>query len=325
MGNNQNDGLQTLRIAAYAVVVAYGIRASSHILSILLLSLLLAYAILPLPQWFVNRFRVRQSTALGCTALLLIALHLVLTFALSRTGAEMHARLPVYELRIHDLSQHVTGFLARHGLGASDGSVGTLLSSGRIVQLTKSILPKVIALISDRILVLILALMFLLALLDPERSKSSFAHKLADFGRDVQRYVATSAVTGASIGLLNLLVLTLLGVDFALVWALAYFFLHFIPNFGFVLALVPPSLLALLMLGWKKALLVLGCLILTEILGTYVLNPILLKKGLDVSVIEVMISVMVWGFLLGPAGVILAVPLTLALRRFIENAMLLTT
>ena len=87
---------------------------------------------------------------------------------------------------------------------------------------------------------------------------------------------------------------------------------------------IKTTLLALLMLSWKKALLVLGCLILTEILGTYVLNPILLKKGLDVSVIEIMISVMVWGFLLGPAGVILAVPLTLALRRFIDNARMST-
>ena len=77
--------------------------------------------------------------------------------------------------------------------------------------------------------------------------------------------------------------------------------------------------MALLMLGWKRALLVVGGLILTEMLGDYVVKPMLMIKGLHVSLLEIMLSLMVWGFLLGPAGAILAIPLTLALRRFIER------
>ena len=106
---------------------------------------------------------------------------------------------------------------------------------------------------------------------------------------------------------------------FAFVWCFLYFFLHFIPNLGFLISIVPPSLMALLMLGWKRALLVVGGLILTEMLGDYVVKPMLMIKGLHVSLLEIMLSLMVWGFLLGPAGAILAIPLTLALRRFIER------
>jgi hypothetical protein len=90
-----------------------------------------------------------------------------------------------------------------------------------------------------------------------------------------------------------------------------------IPSIGFIIALVPPTLLALLTLGWRRALLVLGCLVLTEMLGENVLKPMLLKKGLNVSLIEVTLSLMGWGFLLGPAGAVLSVPLTLGLRRLI--------
>ena len=320
MGDDRYQWTQALKVAACVVIVAYGIRLVSHLLSILLLSLLFAYIILPLPQSLMRRLRFGKSTALIGAALLLLAVHVALTLAVVRTGSQMRAKRPVYELRIQDLNQHVSGFLTRHGIESADESVKGFLSSGRIMQMAKNILPKAAGLISDRLLILFMALLFLLALLDPEQENSPATRALANFGKDIQHYIATTAETGAIIAAANFLVLTALGVDFAFVWCLAYFFLHFIPNVGFIAALVPPTLLALLMLGWKKALLVLGCLILTEILGTYVLNPILLKKGLKVSVIEVMLSLLVWGFLLGPAGVILSVPLTLALRRFIGGS-----
>lgn len=135
----------------------------------------------------------------------------------------------------------------------------------------------------------------------------------------MQRYIAISAETGVITALANLVVLVAFGVDSPLLWCALYFLLHFIPNVGFILALVPPSLLALLMLGWKKALLVAGGLIVTQMLTDYGLTPILMKKDMDISFLEIMVSLMVWGFLLGPAGAILAVPLTLSLKKFIER------
>ena len=119
--------------------------------------------------------------------------------------------------------------------------------------------------------------------------------------------------------LANLVLLVALGVDFALVWCVLYFFLHFIPNIGFLIALVPPTLMALLMMGWKRALLVLGGLILTQILGDYLVTPLLMKKGLHISFLDMTLSLMVWSFLLGPAGAVLAIPLTLALRKFLTS------
>ena len=95
--------------------------------------------------------------------------------------------------------------------------------------------------------------------------------------------------------------------------------MSFIPNVGFVVAIVPPIVLALVMSGWTIALLVGGGLIVINLLQEYGLNPILMKKGVDVSFIEIILSLMFWSFLLGSAGPILAVPLTLALRTFIEK------
>ena len=320
MGTDDHGAIQTLKTAACVVVVAWGIQTSSHVLSIVLLSLLLAYAILPFPLWLVRRFHAPKSAALGLTVLLVIVFYCVLTFALVKTGLQISARVPVYELRIQDLHEQIAGFLTRHGIESTDLSVKSFLSSGRLVQLMGNILPTTIELLSDRLLIWFLTLLFLVELVDPERGNSPIARRLANFGKDIQRFIATTAETGAIIAFANLLLLSLLGVDFAVIWCLLYFFLHFIPSIGFMIALVPPTLLALLMLGWKRALLVLGGLFLTEMLGENVLKPSLLKKGLDVGLIEVTLSLVGWGFLLGPAGAVLSVPLTLGLRRFIDGA-----
>lgn len=197
-----------------------------------------------------------------------------------------------------------------------------MYSSDRIIEFARMILPTMIGLFSDRLLISLLSLIFLIEMADPEDSTTGpLARNLAYYGGDVQAFIAISAKTGAINAIANLVILIALGVDFPVVWCFLYFFLHFIPNVGFLISLIPPTLMALLMLGWKRALLVLGGLILTEMLGDYVVKPMLMIKGLHVSLLQIMLSLMVWGFLLGPAGAILAIPLTLALRRFIERSL----
>jgi AI-2 transport protein TqsA len=316
---DNNQGPEALKIAACVVIVAYGIRAASHLLSLLLLSLLLTYAILPLARWLVQRFHFRKGAAIICTVLLIVAFDCAVTFALVKAGAQMTAKLPVYELRIQHLHQQFDGFLARHGIGLADESVRGFLSTGRIFQFVNDTLPTAVGLISDHLLIVFLTLLFLAEQLDSKRGNSFIAKALDNFGKDVQHFIASSAETGALIAIVNLLLLTVLGVDFAVIWCVLYFFLHFIPNFGFLIALVPPTLLALLMLGWKRSLVVLACLVLTELLGENVLQPLLMKKDLNVSLLVITLSLVGWGYLLGPAGVILSLPLTLALRRFLDR------
>jgi len=169
-------------------------------------------------------------------------------------------------------------------------------------------------------MIFLLGLGFLVEMTCLDSGKSgSLSRKLIYYGTDVQRFIAISAQLGAITALANLALLAVLGVDLAFVWCVLYFFLQFIPNIGFVIALAPPSLMALLMLGWKRALLVAGGLILTQMLGDYVVRPMLMKRGLNISFLEIMLSLVIWGFLLGLAGAILAIPLTLALRKAIER------
>jgi AI-2 transport protein TqsA len=98
-----------------------------------------------------------------------------------------------------------------------------------------------------------------------------------------------------------------------------YFFLNFIPTLGFVMALVPPTLLTLLMFGWPRALVVACGLVATNLFVDNVITPRIMKQAVDVSFLTITLSLVFWGFLLGPAGAIVAIPLTLSVRKFIER------
>jgi AI-2 transport protein TqsA len=103
--------------------------------------------------------------------------------------------------------------------------------------------------------------------------------------------------------------------------ALATVVLDFIPTPGFIIALVPPTFVTLLMFGWHRALLVAGGLVLTNVIVDNAVTPIFMKQAVDISFLEITLSLMFWTFLLGLTGAILAIPLTLSLRKFIAKGL----
>ena len=288
---------------------------------VILIALLLTYVILPFPEMAhapVSLFP--RVLAIPLTVAFVAAIYLVVSVALIEASFQLREKMPLYVEHFRTLHERLAVFLSAHGIHSAQLSLKNMYSSDRIIEFARMILPTMIGLFSDRLLISLLSLIFLIEMADPEDSTTGpLARNLAYYGGDVQAFIAISAKTGAINAIANLVILIALGVDFPVVWCFLYFFLHFIPNVGFLISLIPPTLMALLMLGWKRALLVLGGLILTEMLGDYVVKPMLMIKGLHVSLLQIMLSLMVWGFLLGPAGAILAIPLTLALRRFIER------
>jgi predicted PurR-regulated permease PerM len=152
-----------------------------------------------------------------------------------------------------------------------------------------------------------------------ERRWAPLAEKPAYYGSDARSHVAVTAKTAGINALINLVFLLVLGVDTPVVWSFLCFFLDFIPTLGFVIALVPPTFVTMLMYGWKRALLVAGGLILTNLIVDNVVTPIFMKHGVNVSFLDITLSLVAWAFVLGLAGAILAIPLTLALRKFVAK------
>jgi len=137
--------------------------------------------------------------------------------------------------------------------------------------------------------------------------------------QEVKRYVAIVGGTGLIQAIAMVILLQILGVDFAVTWGVLFFLLNFIPAVGFLLALIPPAIVGLLQSGWVTALLVAVGYWAINFVGDNILKPKFLKKGLDVSILVILLSLLFWNWVLGAVGAILAVPLTLAIKNLFEQ------
>jgi AI-2 transport protein TqsA len=312
--------LRMLLGAACIVIILSGVRAASVVLGPLLLSLLIAYAVVPFPKWLMSRFKLHNSAAIALTAVAVVASGLYLLLALDLATIRIAAKLPIYEERLAHLYQQVALFMNAHNIVVPSLSGKAVFTPERLRELSRAVLPEAGSIISNGLLIGVLAFLFIIEMAGEIGAQlGPLAEKLAYYGSDARSYVAVTAKTAGINALINLVFLLVMGVDTPVVWSFLYFFLDFIPTLGFVIALIPPTFVTLLMYGWKRALLVAGGLILTNLIVDNVVTPIFMKHAVDVSFLDITLSLVVWAFLLGLTGAILAIPLTLALRKFVAK------
>ena len=312
--------LRYLQGGAYLVIILWGVTSTSQVLVPVLLALLLAYSFLPLPRWLMKRLNLGKKTAIALAGASTGGLILGLVLLICWRFTQIQDRLPLYQEHFVSSYRDFAAILQERGIKISSTDISATYLFDHINEYARALLPHAVHLLGDGLLIAILAAYFLVTLADHAHGKRSlFFERLADYGSDVQRYVAITAQTSAIAALANFVVLVALGVDFPIIWCVLYFFVSFVPNVGFLIAIAPPILLALIMSGWTKALLVGGALIVINLLQEYVLIPMLTKKSVDVSFIEVIFSLLFWSFLLGSGGTVLAIPLTLVMRKVIER------
>lgn len=138
--------------------------------------------------------------------------------------------------------------------------------------------------------------------------------------RDIQRYLAIKTAISLVTGFLAGLLCWAAGLDFYILWGILAFALNFIPVIGSLIAGVPPVILALLVSGFPTAVLVaVGYLIINNFLGNF-LEPMLVGRRFGISSLVVVISVFFWGWVWGPLGMLLAVPLTMVLKVILDGS-----
>lgn len=313
--------LRLLLGAACAVIVMGGLKSASPILGPLLLGLLLAYAVAPFPRWIMRRFKVSKSVAVALTAAAGLAFVVYMLGALDLATVRIATKLPIYEERLTSLYEQITVFMSANGVVAPSLSVKSVFTPEHLREITRAVLPAAGVIISNGLLISLLAFLFTVTMVaDIGVKQGPLAEQLAFYASDAQSYVTVTAKTAGINALANLVFLIVMGVDTPVVWSFLYFFVDFIPTLGFIIALVPPTLVTLLMYGWKRALFVACGLILTNVIVDNVVTPIFMKHAVNVSFLEITMSLVAWAFLLGLTGAILAIPLTLSLKKFIEKS-----
>jgi predicted PurR-regulated permease PerM len=162
----------------------------------------------------------------------------------------------------------------------------------------------------------------------------SYAHKVRDvlhvsgpdlrrfqsISQDIQKYLAIKTAVSGATGILAMVVCVSFQVDFPLLWGLVAFLLNYVPAIGSIMAGIPPVLLALILHGFWPAVGVLACyLVINVAIGNFI-EPMLLGDRFGISTVIVILSVLVWGYIWGPVGMLLAVPLTMLVKVMLDNS-----
>ena len=316
--------LRALATGACVVVIVAGLKAAAPILNVIFMAWLLAHSITPFPNWLMRK-RVPSSLAVLATLLLVVVGGLSVGFLLGTSVAGLVQKLPTYQARLTELQETATTFLAARGVAISEIRTLEIFSPNRLVGVAGSVLGDIGNVLEETLLIIFLVAILLFEFAGRQTKPgvdlvdSTVMSRLQDASRDVKKYVA---ITGG-IGLLQstacLILLLVLGVDFPIMWGVLFFFLNFIPTLGFMLALIPPAIVAFLESGWEIALVVIIGYYVFHLVGEYILRPRFMKKGFDISILTLTLSLIFWTWVLGPAGAVLAVPLTLAVTNLVTQ------
>jgi len=309
--------------AALVILIA-GIQAASSIVTPLLVAIFLA-AILESPVDWIARRRVPRWIAVLLVMLATVSVIVGLGAVIGASAAAFYSAIPHYQARLDQHFTQLLSWLQGYGLAISRETVLASMDVGKTMQVIGGLLSGLGVLVSNGFLILLVVVFILLEGESLARKlhgafgrKPEVLGQLAKFLDSFKVYVAIKTLTSLATGALVWGMLKALGVDFASVWGLMAFAFNYIPNLGSILAAVPAVLLAWVQFGPGKALAVaLGYLVVNNLLGV-VVEPRLMGRGVGLSPLVVFLSLILWAWVLGPVGMVLAVPLMVGVKLALE-------
>ncbi|MEE9118243.1 MAG: AI-2E family transporter, partial [Calditrichia bacterium] len=145
-----------------------------------------------------------------------------------------------------------------------------------------------------------------------EKTLSKGLLKITELADEIRKYVSISAFTGLLTAIGNFILLLILGVDFPFLWAFLSLLFSFIPNIGFVLSVIPPAFLALAESGVTEAIIIVIGFVIINAIVENIIKPKFMGEELNLSLFVIFLSLIVWTWILGAMGAILAIPLTIS-------------
>ena len=143
--------------------------------------------------------------------------------------------------------------------------------------------------------------------------------QLHDIANEIRRYLFIKSISCLMSSVAATVVYLCFGVPGAFFWGLVAFFLYFIPNIGGVIASIIPGLLIFMAMDLEGLLLYAVVLISIECAIGYGIEPKMLGHGLGISIVVIFLSLLTWGWILGPVGLFLAAPLTIMLKIILQS------
>ena len=327
--HEDNRGARVLVGLASAVVLVAGMKAAGSLLSLFFLALVLAILTLPVMMW-LRRRGVPSPLAILISVLVVAAGVGALLLLATQAFAEFQARYADYELRFLEIWETWEATLAAVELPVVGNVFADLQLPGVALSdafnFAASTVQRVLALVTATFLVMLI-LVFLLAeaAVFPAKLRAALGEsggssiRLTKIVREVQTYITIKTLISLATGLTIGVFAWAVGLDFPVLLGLIGFVLNYIPTIGSVIASVPAMLLALIMYGLGSAIGVGAVYLGINMVFGNIIEPNLMGRRLGLSTLVVVLSLLFWGWVWGPLGMFLSIPLTMILKILLEN------
>jgi predicted PurR-regulated permease PerM len=320
MDNIKGRGVVYLVALASIFVILYGVRASASVINPILLAAVITITVLPIPSRLAKR-GVPGWLSLVLTILLVVLILGLVIATVFFSVAKLSTELPVYlaegaEQAAEDLSatEDTTLYIQVEQVTNSIGPV---------VQGVLTAIMEVLVTFGMALFIFFFMISAALAMPTPSRlgldPNSSIIGRVTHLTEDIRKYMTVLTGINFLVGLGDTIFLLIMGIPYALLWGLLAWFMGYIPSIGFMIALIPPVLLAYAMYGLPTALIVLvGYILINGGIQNFV-QPKIMGESLKVSPLVIFVGLFIWGYLLGGIGAILAVPMTMLVIIIMEN------
>ena len=322
---NTGSGVRLFVTLASLIVITAGLKAASSVVVPLLVALFLAMLATPLMFW-LRSYKIPTGVSVGLILNLLVGIISVVGSLIGSSINELSGSLPAYEAKLNESIGAAFVVLSDQGITVPKSGVNEWIDPQAAAQFFGRLLSGFGGILSDGLLIIFMVLFILLEasiipaklkyiLPEPEKTLINFSGFLSA----LKSYLVIKTFVSLLTGMLVTIWLTILDVEFALMWGAIAFFLNFVPYVGSLIAAVPVVVLGILDSGMTHALLIAGGYLFVNLLVGNVLEPRFMGRGLGLSTLVVFLSLVFWGWVFGPVGMFLSVPLTMLVKIGLEH------
>jgi predicted PurR-regulated permease PerM len=314
-----------LLVAGAFVLVVAGMQAASSLVTPFLLAGFIAVIAAP-PMFLLARRGVPAWMALVAVSAVIIAIGGLIAAVISGSLGAFRANLPEYQVRLKELTLQLLAWMDTVGIEVPREALTTFLDAGKAMKMAGVLLGGLGDMLANAFMIMLTVVFMLLEASNLPakfraglKSPDSSLQRLRIVLDNINHYMALKTVMSLLTGGLIWVWLWYLQLDFSALWALVAFLFNYVPTIGSIIAAIPAVLLALVQLDVQSAFWVaVGYLVVNTLVGNMI-EPRFMGQGLGLSTLVVFVSLVFWGWVLGPVGMFLSVPLTMILKIALDD------
>lgn len=306
-------------LSAFVIIIG-GLKMASQAIVILFLSIFIASVLSPILAK-LQKYKVPKYLAYFLILAMIVMTLLFVFYIINTSLKDFGNNLPFYEEKLKSIVLNLLSWLNDFGFEIEPKSILDGLNIGALFNFTAGAAGN-IGLFFSKMMLVFIGVAFILVESTHFEKKLDIIFKRDKnakknfrlFSHNIQKYFSIKTLTSMLTGTMIMVTLMFFEIDYPILWGFLGFLLNFIPVIGSLIASVPALFLALIhydfvTLSW----LALVYLIINNLISN-VIEPKFMGEGLGLSPAIIFFSLIFWGWVLGPVGMFLAVPLTMTLK-----------